>query len=217
MNHETSDKDETDQDEIKAAAKQAISADNIHERIKSITLKALSERQLDKEAIKSVVTLVLQGVSEGVGDSAERMKPQISEALSGIDSALGKSAIAAQLASEEVVGKVSDFVKSDAKEAIDQLLSLEDMFIDTINLVAKESSTLTANVFSELSEHMQKSGTQSGKEAIAAADRLKDIILEAGKGSVSEIASSTEAAGQQFSQIASGILAGMAEAIRVKK
>lgn len=212
MSHETN-----DDNDIKMASKQAISTDNIHERIKSITLLALSERQLDKSAIKSVVTLVLLGISEGVGDSAEQMKPQIFEALSGVDSALGKSAMAAQLASEELRGKVSDFVETDAKAAIEHLRSLEDVFIDTINSVAKESSEVTANVLSDLSSHLQKSGTQSGKDALVAAERLKEIVLEAGKGSVSEIASATAVAGQQFSQIASGILAGMAESIRVKK
>lgn len=202
---------------IKAEAKQAISEDNIHERIKSITLMALSQRQLDKKGIKAVVNTVLLGITEGVGDSAERMKPQLSEALSGIDAALGKSAIAAHLASEEAVAKVSAFAKDDVKQTIEQLSDLEDLFIDTINLVAKESNHLTATVLSDLSRHLKNSGTQSGKEARAAIDQLKNIAIDVGKGSVTEVVCATEAAGQQLSHIASGILAGMAAAIQAKK
>ena len=198
------------------AAKDAVASENIQEQIKNITLTALSERQLDKDNIKQVVSAVLQGVTEGVGDSAERMKPQFKEALSGIDSALSKSAIAAKLATEEAAGKVENFAKQDVKQAMEQMESLEDLFIDTVNTVASQSNKLASSALTELADHFKNSGTESGKEALEAVNSLKSLFLETGKGSIDELASATQTAGNQFAQIASGILSGMAEAVKPK-
>ena len=118
--------------DTKNAAKDAVGSENLQELIKNITLTALSQRKIDEKNIKQVISTVLEGVTEGVGDSAERMKPQFSEALSGIDAALSKSAIAAKLATEEAAGKVEKFAKQDVKQAMHELESLEDLFIDTI-------------------------------------------------------------------------------------
>jgi len=208
MNDQSSDAQES--------AKAAAHSEDIQEQIKNITMAALSERQLDKENIKHVVSSVLTGVMEGLGDSAERMKPQLEEALSGIDDALSKSAIAAKLATEEATSKVETFAKQDVKQALDEIEKLEDLFIDTVNSVASQSGHLSSTVLKELSGHLKNSGTQAGKEAIAAADSLRNIIFEMSKGSVNEIAAATQTAGNQFAQIASGILSGMADAVKPK-
>ena len=214
------DNDKADQNAAnsnKSEAKDAVGSENLQELIKNITLTALSQQQLDKENIKQVVSSVLEGVTEGVGDSAERMKPQFNEALAGIDAALSKSAIAAKLATEEAAGKVEQFAKQDVKKAIDELSSLEDLFIDTVNTVASQSGQLSSSALKEVAEHFKNSGTASGKEALEAVNSLKNALLNMSKGSIDEIASATQTAGNQFGQIASGILAGMAEAVKPKK
>ncbi|HFE38396.1 MAG TPA: hypothetical protein ENK06_08280 [Gammaproteobacteria bacterium] len=204
-------------DDLIDAAKTAVEGDDIREQIKQITLAALTQRKFDKENIKQVVNSVVQGVSEGVGDSAERMKPQISEAMSGIDDALGKTAMATKLAAEEAAATIETFTKQDLKKMAEQLDSLEDLFIDSISSVATQSSELTSKVLSELAGHLKDSGTQVGKEALAAVKSLKDVVFDTGKESVDEIATATQTAGKQVREVVSGVLSGVAEAIQPKK
>jgi len=200
-------------DALHEEAKKVSGSDDIREIVHSIILKALSERQLDKENINSVVKSVVSGVTEGLGESSEKLKPQLQASMSGIDDALSKSAMAAKLASEEVMGRAGQFAENDLKKAMDDFKGLENSFIDTIKTVASESGNVTSAALGEVADHFKNSGTASGKEALEAADGLSRLILEVGKGTVGEVTSATESARGHFASIASGILSGMADAI----
>ena len=203
-------------DETREAAKQAVSEDDIHEKVKNITLNALSNHQLDTEAVKQVIQAVVEGVTEGVGDSSEKLKPKLKESLSGIDDALSKSAIAMKLTVEEAAGRAEQFAKEDLNNALNELRGLENTFIDTINTVAKQTSELTSAALTELAEHLKNSGTSSGKEALSAINSINNALLDVGKETISELAHASQTAGERFTHIASGILSGMAEAIKPK-
>ena len=194
-------------------AKEQAGSEDIREKVRAITLKALSERQLDKENINSVVKSVIEGVTEGLGESSEKLKPQLQASMSGIDDALGKSAIAAKLATEEAIGRAEQFAENDLKKAMDDFKGLEDSFIDTINTVAKNSGSLASNALGEIAEHFKNTGTASGKEAVDAVSSLSKSLLDAGKDTVSELSTATHSATGHFANIASGILSGMADAI----
>ena len=198
-------------------AKSASGSDDIREKVRAITLKALSERQLDKENITAVVKNVIEGVTEGLGESSEKLKPQLQASMAGIDDALSKSAIAAKLATEEAIGRAEQFAENDLKKAVDDFKGLEESFIDTINTVAKGSGTLASSALGEIAEHFTNTGTESGKEAVHAVSSLSQSLLDAGKGTVSELSSAAQSATGHFSNIASGILSGMADAISSNK
>ncbi|MDH3327154.1 MAG: hypothetical protein OEM38_10600 [Gammaproteobacteria bacterium] len=204
------DKNEND---LHEEAKQVADSNDIREKVRLITLKALSERQLDKESINSVVKSIIEGVSEGLGESSEKLKPQLQASMSGIDDALSKSAIAAKLATEEAIGRAEKFAESDLKKAVEDFKGLEDSFIDTINTVARGSGSLVSTALGEIASHLKKTGTDSGKEAINAVNSLSHSLVDAGKGTVDEIASATQSATGHFASIASGVLAGMADVI----
>lgn len=201
------------ENDLHQEAKNAAESDDIRERVRSITLKALSERQLDKENINSVVKSVIEGVTEGLGESSEKLKPQLQDSMAGIDDALSKSAVAAKLATEEAIGRAEQFAEHDLKKAMEDFKGLEESFIDTINVVAKGSGSLASSALGEIAEHLKNSGTASGKEAVNAVNSLSHSLLDAGKGTVSEIASATQSATGHFANIASGILSGMADAV----
>jgi len=203
-------------DETREAAKKAVSEDDIREQVRNITIKALSDHQLDKDSIKQVIHAVVEGATEGVGDSSDKLKPKLQASLNGIDDALSKSAIAMKLAVEETASRTEKFAKEDLNSAINDLRSLEDIFIDTINTVAKQTSELTSSALTELSDHLKNSGTASGKEALDAVKGINDALLDVGKETISELTQASKTAGTQFGSIASGLLSGMAEAIKPK-
>jgi len=205
-------KDNKLHEDVKKIADSA-SGDDLREKVRLVTLKALSQRQLDKESINDIVTTVIEGVTQGLGESSENLKPQLKASLSGIDDALSKSAIAAKLAAEEAFGRAEHFADNDLKKALNDFKGLESSFIETINSVAKGSTDLVSTALGEISEHFKKAGTASGKEAVDAVNSLSHALVDVGKGTVDEIASATQSAGGHFAKIASGILSGMADAV----
>lgn len=208
---------ESPKDDLHEEAKKAAGSDDIREKVHLIILKALSERQLDKENINAVVKSVIEGVTEGLGESSEKLKPQLQASLSGIDDALSKSAIAAKLATEEALGRAEQFAEKDLKKAVDDLKGMEDSFIETINAVARASGDLVSASLTEIADHLKSSGTSSGKEALDAANSLSKMLLDVGKGTAGEIVSATQSATGHFASIASGVLSGMADAISAGK
>lgn len=209
----------TDQDDVvsgaQAAAKKAVEdAIDIQQKVRDITLKALSEKRLDKDSIKAVIRAVTEGVSEGIGDNKDKMSGSFKEALSGMDEALGKSAQAAKLASEEALGKVGDYADHEFKDTLKQLEGLEDLFIDTVNAAAEQASKLAGESFKDLTSHLRNTGSDVGNQAKDAANSLREELTRLGKEGVDTALDTGKKVGGQIAQIASGILAGMAEALK---
>lgn len=209
----------TDQDDVvtgaQAAAKKAVEdAIDIQQKVRDITLHALSERRLDKDSIKAVIRAVTEGVSEGIGDNKDKMGGSFKEALSGMDEALGKSAQAAKLASEEALGKVSDYADHEFKDTLKQLEGLEDLFIDTVNAAAEQASKLAGESFKDLTSHLKNTGSDVGSQAKEAADSLREELSRLGKEGVDTALDTGKKVGGQIAQVASGILAGMADALK---
>ena len=198
-----------------ASAKKAVEeALDIQQKVRDITLKALSEKQLDKESIKAVIHAVTEGVSEGVGDNKDKLSGSIKEALSGMDEALAKSAQAAKLASQEALGKINDYADHEFKETLKQLDGLEDLFIDTVNAAAEQASKLAGDSFKDLTSHLKNTGSDVGSQAKVAADSLREELTKVSKDGVDSAVDTGKKVGGEIAQIASGILAGMADALK---
>jgi hypothetical protein len=207
----TDDTSKAAQDAAKAAVEAAI---DIQQQVRDITLKALSEKRLDKDGIKSVINAVTTGVSEGMGDNKDKMNESFKQALAGMDEALSKSAQAAKLASQEAMGKISDYADHEFKDTLKQLEGLEDTFIDTVNAAAEQASKFAGESFKDLTSHLKNTGTDAGKQAKEAADSLRQDLTKLGKDGVDSAVEAGKQMGGQIAQIASGILAGMADALK---
>lgn len=209
--------DDSVQQAAQDAAQQEQSEEDLQEKIRQITLKALTERQLDKDNIKSVVEHVLIGVNEGIADSGDRMKPALKASLHGIDDALSKSALAAKLAAEEVLAKTEKFANRDVKQVAEDIRTIEDLFLDSINLVAKRSSDLASTTLNDLSEHFKNTGTNVGNTAVEVVQTLSSAVEATGKQGLQEVTHTSKEMALNLAKVASGILAGMSEAIKSKK
>jgi len=204
--------------ELKEQAKQA--ADNsdvdLRELVRDITIQALTEQQLDSEGTKRVIHSVIGGIAEGLEKQKGTLEVSLKTALKGVDDALGKTAQASKLAIEEVYGKTSDFAENDLKNAIQDLTSLEDLFIDSINVVSRQTNHLVRTVLTDLAVHFQNSGTEVRRQTLSAATGLRQELMTAGRESVTSAVDTGKQMSQQLAGIASGILAGMAETLSKK-
>lgn len=201
---------ETDQQQdVTDAVREAVeSGTDIHQRVKDITLKALTKGQLDMKNIKDVTEAVAKGIDEGITGQDEHAKGNFTRAVTALDDALAIATEASTLAIQEAADKVSS--QHDFKDAIKDIQSMEHLFIDTLEKVARGSTQVTADIVNDFIGHAHKSGTAVGRQTVTAVKALGNLPnLSAGV-----IISSAAATASTLAKIGSGILLGIAESLQ---
>jgi pheromone shutdown protein TraB len=199
------------QQDVKDAVRAAVkSGADVHQQIKDITLKALTERQLDMENIKTVTEAVSDGINEGMASHGEHGKEVFNQAVTALDDALAIAAEASTLAVEEAASKVTEYSQHDLDRAIKDLQNMEGMFLDTLERIAKGSGQVVADIVNDFIAHSKQSGTAVGEQTLIALEALKDLP----KISTDMLISSTVAATSALAKIGSGILLGIAESLQ---
>ncbi len=194
-------------DEIRDAMQ---SGSDVHGKIKIITLKALTERQLDIKNIKNVAEAVSKGIYEGMTSQSEQTKDVFAQAVSALDDALAIAAEASKLAIEEAASKVNEYSHRDLNDATHDLQGMENTFLDALEKAAKSSNKMIADIGGDFVSHARQSGTSVGKQVLAAVDALKELPHLSKVTAVS----SSIAATITLAQIGSGILSGIAESLQ---
>ena len=204
-----------DTEVVKEIARTAIErGDDIRHDIRSVTLQALSDGHLDAKKINKVIHAVMEGVSIGAEDKGEQVKNALSDAMSGMDEALAKSAEASKLAVEEAAGHIKDFSSHDLKRAIDDLLALEELFFDTVRDVAKGTNETIKETLSDLVDHAKQSGTNVGKTTSDAASSLSQKLSNTLKDTASAGIQSTADVLAHIANASAGILEGIADRLQ---
>jgi hypothetical protein len=199
------------QEKVQEDIKEAVqSGSEVHEKIKTITLKALTERHLDMENIKNVAEAASKGIYEGMTTQSEQAKEVFAQAATALDDALAIAAEASKLAIEEAASKVNEYSHHDLNDATNDLQSMENTFLDSLEKAAKDSNQMVAELVGDFVNHGRQSGTAVGKQVLTALDALKALPHL----SKETVASSTVAATITLAQIGSGILSGIAESLQ---
>lgn len=213
MNEES--KLEIDTQEITEAARTAVEGGKtIREDVRNITLKALSEGHLDVKKVSQVIRAVTEGAGIGAEAKGDQVKDALSDAISGMDEALAKSAEASRLAIEETAGHVKNFSEHDLKQALNDLQVLESLFVETVHDVGKSASEMVKGVLADLIKHSQQSGTSVGKTSSEAVDSLTHKLGSTLKESASDSAKVTLGVGVHIANTAAGILEGIADTLQ---
>ena len=196
---------------VEDAIREAVdSGTDIYQKVQEITLKALTERELDLENIKSVVQSAGKGINAGLVSQNEQGQEVFMQATSALDDALAKTVEASKLAIEEAASRVSDFSHDEVAQATDALKTLESLFIETIQRVTQSGNQVVENIVQDFVTHTERNGTAVGKQTLIALDALKELPI-LGKDT---IISSTLATTSTLAQIGSGILMGIAESLQ---
>ena len=213
MNDQTTQKNQNRKAEDGARTAVA-EGENIHEAVRDITLEALSAGHLDVQKMREVVQAVLQGASLGAKEKGAQAEQALREAMAGMDDALAKSAEASKLAIEEAVGHVKELGSQDLKRGLDDLRSLEDMFLDTVQNIARASDGAVREGLGNLAQHARNTGTEVGAAAKTAVEKLTGQLEKNVRESVSTGADTALKVGAQMSQAAAGFLEGIAETLK---
>ena len=199
---------------VKNAAQTATErSESIRKDVHDITLRALSHGRLDVKRVTEVVRAVMEGASIGAQAKGEQLEVALKEAMGGLDEALAKSAEASKLAIEETAGHVKDFGSHDLKQAVENLQSLEELFVDTVQDVAKGTNHLARGVLGDLVSHARQSGTSAGRTAYEAATSLNQQLAHTVKDTASAGAHATLEVTAHIASAAAGILEGIADSL----
>ena len=206
---------EQDSSEIRRAASQAVSQGaDIRALVHDLTLSALQLRRFDRQGFRDVVRAVTEGVVLGAEQGRSDMRRALSDAFGGLDQAVLKSAKAGQVALRQLAQSGQDFSDNEFKQALANLRKIEDDFLATVGLVADGASERVGPELSRILGSARTDGTQTGKQV---ALTLGEFAQRFSAASLDVTIAGVQAAGvygTRFAMLASGILSGLADALR---
>lgn len=201
-------------EQLQASVQEAVeSSEDVREKVRRLTVEALAEGKLDTAEVRSVIEAVIEGASAGIEQHGGRARQALEEAMGGLEDGLIKVAEASKLALEEAASRAGDFAEQDVKNAFDQLVELERMYVETLAEVARRGGEHAGELLEDLARHAKNSGTAVGEYMTEVMSSLPRKLQEAGEWGLKAGVETTRSAGAQLTSIASGFLAGIAEAL----
>lgn len=204
-------------EEIKQAVSVSVEQGvDIREKVRDLTLQALKTRKLSSDEIKPVIRAVTEGISLGAAKRVGEVKSALSEGLAGLDEALTKAAEATRLALQQLTAQARDFSESDLNWALVNLKRLEEEFLDTVGVAADSAADRVKQEMKDLVVHARRTGTDTGAkvaETVSALGNKVSATLHEGKAAGKDAAREMSV---RLASLASGILAGMADALHEK-
>ena len=200
-----------------AAAEAVQQGTDIRGKVQDLTLSALQGRRFDRENIREVVRAVTEGAVAGAGRNRAKMREAMSEVLTGLDQALRVSAEAGHVALKELTATGRAFSDRDLKAALSNLRKIEEDFVNTVSQVADAANAQVRPELREALGNARKAGTATGKQvALAMGDFAQKFSAASFDAALTGLETANEF-GQRFAKIASGVLGGLAEALRAPK
>lgn len=194
----------------------AVEADSagIAERVRTITLDALSRGTLDAQGLREVMGAVIRGAQQARVDVDARHTEALKDAMRGLDDALATAAQATQLAVQEAIGRSSEFSREDLKHSLDQLSTLEGDFIAALGDAARATSGQAQATLRDLAEHARSSGTAVGGRVRDALGQLGQAAGELARAQFDGGVRTMRNQAELFASLAAGVLRGLADRLQ---
>ena len=190
------------------AAPAAVEDQPIRERVKELTSQVLQQGRVDPEAVRGVVSAVLGRAPSSTEVSGAKARDFFADAVRQLDEALLKSASAAHGALQQLASRGQDFTDNDLKEALVSLRKLEEDYLAVANRLAEAMSANLRREMTELAAHAQNLGVEA---SVRVANIMGEFASSMGAGSG---LATVRGASARMAMAASGVLAGIADALR---
>jgi hypothetical protein len=190
---------------------------DIHTRVHDLTLLALRSRRFDRREIRQVVRAITEGITLGAEQNRADLRQSLAEAFRGLDEALRKSTEAGQKALRQLVATGRDFSDHELKQALSDMKRLEEDFLSTVEQVADGANERVRPELRELLSTARRGGTRTGRQI---AGMMTEFAQRVSAASIDVTLGGLEAASEfsvRFAQVAGGVLAGIADAIREQR
>jgi hypothetical protein len=180
----------------------------IRQRVKGLTMQVLQQRRIDPEAVRDVVRTVIGRPPGNTPVRGAEARELFTDAVRELDETLVKSASAAHGALQQLAARGKDFTDNDLKGALVSLRKLEEDYMAAANRVAEAMSGDLRHEMRELAVHAQNVGVE-------ASVRFATMMGEFASGMGTTPGPATmRGASVRMALLASGVLAGVADALR---
>ena len=211
---ETSIPDHAQLVQLRDEAEAAVSAPDLHERVRELTARVLHERRMPLNDIRELVAAISSGVGSGLTARGGEMKEGLKQAIAGLDEAVGSAAQTASYTLREAATQGQAFKDNELKASLEQLRDLETQIVDALKQTASQSGGKLKEELGYLVDHLKISGTRTGEQVRDALQQLAGGVKassEAGRAGLSESAST---ATERLSHVASGILEALSDSLK---
>jgi len=181
---------------------------SIRERVKGLTSQVLQQGRVDPEAVRDIVRAVIGGTSATTAVSGAEARELFADAVRELDAALVKSAGAAHAALQQLAMRGKDFTDNDLKEALVSLRQLEQDYAAAASRIAEAMTGNLRREMMELAAHAQNVGVEASARVASMMGEL------AGGVSATPGIATIRDASVRMALLASGVLAGVADALR---
>lgn len=207
------DKQEEIFDEVRAATDAEA---DLKERVRVIVMKAMIDREVAPAAIREVISATVDGVGEGLVARGAQAGTALRDAMQGMDEAVASCVHSLQMALEEAWGNGRQFADGDVRETVESMRSLEQDLLKTLRDAAEKSQGWLKSEFGEVLGHMQRTGTDTGARVKTVMESLNSRLVSSVAGYGKDARTAAEQSKARLSQVASGILRGLADALDAK-
>jgi phage-related tail protein len=182
----------------------------IRQRVRDLTSQVLEQGRVDTGAVADIVRAVTgqRAAPPQVGDAEAR--EVFADAVRELDEALLKSANATHAALQQLTSRGKDFTTNDLKEALVSLRKLEEDYVAAANCLAEAMSGNLRREMTELAGHAQAVGAEASARA---AGVMGEFASRMGESATSGL-QTMRGTGIRMALLASGVLAGVADALR---
>ena len=192
-----------------ADAASSVSEDQaIRERVKGFTSQVLQQGRVDPDAVREVASAVLGRTSGSTAVTGAKAREFFAEAVRQLDDALVKSASVTHGALQQLASRGQDFTDNDLKEALVSLRKLEEDYVAVSNRLTEAMSANLRREMTEIAAHAQNLGVEA---SVRVASMMGEFARSMGAGSG---LATVRGASARMAMLASGVLAGIADALR---
>ncbi len=192
------------------AAPSAVEDQPIRERVKKLTSQVLQQGRVDPEAVREVASAVLGRTPGSTAVTDANAREIFVEAVRQLDDALVKSAGATHSALEQLASRGQDFTDNDLKAALVSLRKLEADYVAVSNRLTEALSANLRREMTEIAAHAQNLGVEA---SVRVANMMGEFASSMAGGSGLPM---VRAASANMAMLASGVLAGIADALRAQ-
>jgi len=180
----------------------------IRERVKGLTTQVLQQGRVDADAVRDIVRAVIGATPGNTDTSGADARETFADAVRELDAALTKSANETHQALEQLASRGKDFTDNDLKQALVSLRRLEQDYSAAANRIGE---AMTINLRREMMG-LAASAQNVGVEASARLAGMLDQV--AGGIRATPGVATIRDASTRMALVFSGVLAGVADAIR---
>lgn len=191
----------------------AMSEEDIREKMRQVTLETLRTGRIDSEGIKQVgraMTSDFGSAEQAASDTGEAF----SDAVKRLDEGLMNTAASAHAALAQLADKGDNFSDNDLKEALEQLKQLQKAYVETASRVAEQASGNLQREFRELAHHAQQVGADASAQVASLINEFAGRISSTSNEATRSGLDLTRQTGMRMAFLTSGVLAGIADALR---